>query len=141
MTLRFARRALSVGLFCLVAGSAAAPALAPQLAGLAPIEPGEWQLREAGALAGAAPRSLCVGDPAMLLQLGHPGEHCARLVIADAADGTTVHYTCPRSGHGHTVVSVENPRLIHVKTEGIARGAPFDYDYEGRRVGACAPPR
>jgi hypothetical protein len=115
--------------------AAAAPARAPQLAVLTRIEPGQWQLKEPGASTVA--RSLCVSDPAVLLQLGHSGAQCSRFVIADAPDGATVHYTCPGAGHGRTTIAIETPRLLRVQTQGIASGAPFDMDYEGRRIGDC----
>ena len=115
--------------------TAAAPAHAPQLAALTRIEAGQWQLKEPGATGTA--RSLCVTDPAVLLQLGHSGAQCSRFVIADRPDMATVHYTCPGAGHGRTTISLETPRLLHIETQGIAGGAPFDLDYEGRRVGTC----
>ena len=131
-----ARRALA-GLLLVVGLGTAAPARAPQLAVLTHIETGQWQLREAGSTAPA--RSLCVSDPAMLLQVGHVGVQCSRFVIADTPDSATVHYTCPGAGHGRTTLSVETPRLLHLQTQGIASGAPFDMDYEARRTGACVP--
>ncbi|MDQ2878001.1 MAG: hypothetical protein M3R41_02840, partial [Pseudomonadota bacterium] len=73
------------------------------------------------------------------LQLGHPGAACHHLVLADDPAAATVHYDCPGHGHGRTVLSVETPRLLRVQTQGIAGGAPFDLDYEGRRIGACSP--
>jgi hypothetical protein len=133
---RIARRALAGLLFAAGFGTAA-PARAPQLAVLTRIETGQWQLREAGSTAPA--RSLCVSDPAILLQVGHIGAQCSRFVIADAADSATVHYTCPGAGHGRTALTLETPRLLHLQTQGIAGGAPFDMDYEARRIGACAP--
>lgn len=114
----------------------AAPAGAPSLAALSQIELGQWQLKEVGIAATA--RSLCVSDPATLLQLGHPGVACARFVIADLPGVATVHYTCRGAGHGRTTLSVETPRLIHLQTQGIAYGAPFDFDYEARRIGGCS---
>ena len=123
------------GLVLVGAVAAAAPARAPQLAVLTRIEPGQWQLKEPGATSVA--RTLCVSDPAVLLQLGHGGAQCSRFVIADAPDSATVHYTCPGAGHGRTTIALETPRLLRVQTQGIASGAPFDMDYEGRRIGDC----
>ena len=130
-------RAALLALLLIGSLGAAAPAHAPQLAALMHIEVGQWQLKEGDATAAA--RSLCVTDPAVLLQLGHPGAQCSRFVIADAPDGATVHYTCPGAGHGRTTITLETPRLLHLQTQGIAGGGPFDMDYEARRVGACAP--
>lgn len=125
-------------LLVLIAGAglaAAAPARAPHLAVLSRIEPGQWQLKEPGAASVA--RSLCVADPAILLQLGHAGAQCTRLVIADAPDSLIVHYDCPGTGHGRTTIAVETPHLLHLQTQGIASGAPFDMNYELRRTGDC----
>ncbi|WEK01728.1 MAG: hypothetical protein P0Y59_08660 [Candidatus Sphingomonas phytovorans] len=133
---RIARRMVA-GLLLAAALGTAAPARAPQLAVLAHIETGQWQLREAGSTAPA--RSLCVSDPAVLLQVGHVGVQCSRFVIDDTPESATVHYTCPGSGHGRTTLSLETPRLLHLQTQGIAGGAPFDLDYEARRTGACTP--
>jgi hypothetical protein len=129
-------RAALFGLLLIGGLTAAAPARAPQLAVLTRIESGQWQLKEPGATAIA--RSLCITEPAVLLQLGHSGAQCSRFVIADTPDTATVHYTCPGAGHGRTTISMETPRLLRIQTQGIAGGAPFDLDYEGRRIGACA---
>jgi sarcosine oxidase gamma subunit len=131
---RTAHRVLA-GFLAAAGLGAAAPAVAPQLLALAKVEGGEWQLKAAGS---QTTRSLCVSDPGVLLQLGHAGAQCSRFVIADAPDAATVHYTCPGSGHGRTTIAIETPRLFRLQTQGIADGAPFDLDYEGRRVGACA---
>ena len=128
-------RAALFGLLLIGGLTAAAPARAPELAALTRIETGQWQLKEPGATGTA--RSLCIVDPAVLLQLGHGGAQCSRFVIADTPDTATVHYTCPGAGHGRTTISMETPRLLHIQTQGIAGGAPFDLDYEGRRIGAC----
>ena len=137
MKLRHMSRAALFGLALCIGLTAASPAVAPQLAVLAQVEPGQWQLRETGT--SAPPRAMCVADPAMLLQLGHPGASCSRFVIADTAGSATVHYTCPGAGHGRTTLSIETPRVLHVATQGIAGGLPFDHDFEARRLGACAP--
>ncbi|MEO9132797.1 MAG: hypothetical protein ABI240_16550 [Sphingomonas sp.] len=128
-------RAALFGLLLIGSLTAAAPARAPQLAVLTRIETGQWQLKEPGTAAVA--RSLCISEPAVLLQLGHSGAQCSRFVIADTPDAATVHYTCPGAGHGRTTIAMETPRLLRIQTQGIAGGAPFDLDYEGRRIGAC----
>jgi hypothetical protein len=107
------------------------------LAALTQIELGQWQFKERGSAPTA--QSLCVSDPTVLLQLGHRGAQCSRFVIADMPGVATVHYTCRGAGHGRTTVSVETPRLIHLQTQGIANGEPFDFDYEARRTGSCSP--
>ncbi|RDE05757.1 DUF3617 domain-containing protein [Sphingomonas aracearum] len=112
-------------------------AAAPRMAALAGIERGQWQLREAG----GAVQTVCVADPALLLQPAHRGAGCSRFVVEDAPASLVVHYTCPGAGHGRTELTVETSRLVHIQTSGIAAGQPFEFDYEARRTGTCAPPR
>lgn len=114
--------------------AAAAPAQGPSLAALNAIQPGRWQLRDVDS---GEKLSLCVPDPRALIQLRHPGAQCSRFVVEDLPHSVTVHYTCPSAGHGRTVISVESARLIELRTQGIADGAPFDVNYEGRRAGSC----
>jgi len=116
------------------AGGTIAPAQRPSLVSLSRIEPGEWQFREIG---GEAKTTVCVADPRMLIQLNHMRAQCSRFVVEDQPKSATVHYTCPGAGHGRTVISVESGHLIKLRTQGIADGAPFDTDYEGRRLGTC----
>lgn len=130
------RAALFAVVLCTSLTAASPAAAPPPLAILAQVEPGQWQLREVGTSNPA--RALCVADPAALLQLGHPGASCSRFVITDTPGSATVHYTCPGAGHGRTTLSIETPRLLHVATQGIAGGLPFDHDFEARRLGACA---
>jgi hypothetical protein len=99
------------------------------------VEPGEWQLRENGSA--SVVRTLCVADPAVLLQLVHAGPGCPRSVVAQTASSVTVRYTCAGTGYGQSRIAVETPRVLHIQTQGILGGAPFDYDYEARRVGNC----
>ena len=110
-------------------------AQAPGLAMLTQLERGQWQVRERDAA--AAPRSLCLGDARVLLQLRHPGAACSRFVVEDEADIVTVQYSCPGGGSGRTSIRRETNRLVQIDTQGIANGAPFAADYEARRVGAC----
>lgn len=114
----------------------AAPATAPLIA-LARIEPGLYQLKEVGS--SAPPKSLCISNAAVLIQLEHPEVNCSRFVIDDTPDSTTVHYTCPGNGHGRTVVKIATPRSFDLETQGIANRAPFDIDVQGRRLGDCDP--
>lgn len=128
-------RILISGLVSAIAACAvAAPAQAPSLVALNRIEPGQWALRELG---GTDKTLLCVADPRALIHLRHPGAQCSRFVVEDKPRSATVHYTCPGAGHGRTDVAVESPRLIRLRTQGIADGAPFDAEYEGRRIGTC----
>lgn len=125
-------RAIVIGLGFALA--VAAPAQGPSLVALNAIQPGQWQLRDVD---GGERTSVCVPDPRVLIQLRHPGAQCSRFVVEDLPKSVTVHYTCPGAGHGRTVISVESGHLIKLRTQGIADGAPFDVNYEGRRTGAC----
>lgn len=111
------------------------PGLVP--AALAGLEPGLWDLRSLDP--GEPSLRVCVRDPQSLLQLRHPGQACRRFVVDDSPDRTSVSYSCPGTGHGLTVVRVETPRLVQIDSQGVADGAPFALDLEGRRTGACAP--
>lgn len=105
------------------------------LAALAGLERGQWQLNASG---GGAPERLCLANPSALLQLRHRGVQCSQFVMENTPQRAMVRYTCPGRGHGRTIVTVETPRLVRVETQGLVDGAPFDEEYEGRRVGACS---
>lgn len=129
------RAALSLGaLLFLTAPASTQGAGKPTAIGR--LEPGLWQLRDLRNN-NAPVRSICVADPAMLMQIQHGDAPCSRLVIADDRTGTTVHYTCPAKGFGRTSVRVETPRLAKIDTQGIYDNAPFAYRLEARRVGSC----
>jgi hypothetical protein len=115
----------------LVAGSA--PGRTDGLTALARIERGEWSLRSPD----GSTRSMCVSDPQILLQLQHRGAACTRFVVEDGSLGGRVTYSCPGIGTGATRVVVETPRLIRIESQGIDRGLPFSFEYEGRRTGSC----
>jgi len=110
------------------------------LAALSRLQPGLWQIRELGNDR-ATPQSICIADPAMLLQVKHHKEPCSRLVIADQADQATVHYTCPANGFGRTWLRVETPRLAKIDTQGIVDNTPFAFRAEARLLGPCGPKR
>ena len=103
------------------------------LTALAGIERGEWTLRASD----GSTRSICITDPQVLLQLQHRGTACTRFVVEDGSLGGRITYSCPGIGNGATRVVVETPRLIRLESQGISRGLPFSFEYEGRRVGAC----
>lgn len=128
-------RLMGVGMVMAGGLTVAAPASAPTLAALTRIEPGQWQLKAAGS--SAAPNIQCIGDADMLIQFGHAGPQCQRFIIANEANLATVHYTCPGTGHGQTSVRVTTPRNFSLDTQGIINGAPFEEQYEARRIGAC----
>lgn len=123
------------------AGVIASGAMAAAVAGTAPsaalsrLETGRYALKVIGST--EAPRLVCLADAAMLVQLQHPGVACSRLVVADGPDSTTINYSCVGGGHGRTVITITTPRSFDLQTQGISGGAPFDLDYQGRRVGAC----
>lgn len=107
----------------------------PALAMLAKLERGEWavSMRDGG-----PSRSLCIGDPAKLLQLGHGGSsRCGRTVIEDTPRKVTVQHTCRGSGYGRTTIRRESDALVQIESQGVANGRPFDFGAEARRVGTC----
>jgi hypothetical protein len=126
---------VNVSLFAAMFVLLTAAADTPPLTALAQIEPGLWTLRSNAA--GVAPRTLCVTDPRVLLQLQHPGASCSRFVIANQPTIATVHYSCAGAGNGRTTVRVETPRLIHVESQGVAANALFNWSIEARKAGAC----
>lgn len=120
----------------MMAGAVTAAAPEPGAsAALSRIERGQYDITVVGSTAPA--RSVCIADASILLQMQHPGAACTRMVMTDTPDSTTVNYTCPSGGHGRTVVTITTPRSFDIDTQGIAGGAPFDMNYQGRRVGAC----
>lgn len=124
-------------------GAARPPAAAASpttAAALDAIEPGQWELREAGAVP-AAPRSVCVADPATLLQIEHGAVRCNRFVVADQPRAVTVSYTCPGAGSGRTTIKLVSGSDFQLDTQGINGGAPFDKNYRAHRTGACKATR
>ncbi|MBX3594099.1 hypothetical protein [Sphingomonas sp.] len=115
-----------------VAGLTAA-AQSGGLAALGRIERGEWQLRDRE----GGTRSICISDPQVMLQLEHRGVTCSRFVVENTPLGGRVTYSCPGIGNGDTRITVETPRLVRIETQGVSRGLPFTYEYEGRRTGPC----
>ena len=113
-----------------------APQIRKPLVSLARLEPGQWQIRELGS-EHAVPRSICLGDPELLVQLEHRQASCSRYVIANDLQGATVHYTCPANGYGRTAIRVETTRLAKIDTQGLVGNVPFAYRAEARRVGPC----
>lgn len=117
------------------ASLAATPAAKGLLHVVAAIEPGQWELREQGGT-GAA-RQLCVNDPDMFVQFQHGPMQCSRFVVDDQPMSATVTYDCQSNGRGRTTIRASTPRALYLETQGIARGAPFDMRFDGRRTGAC----
>lgn len=120
------------------AGAASVPVPAPPPAlpaALQGLETGEWELRERGD--GGEVRKLCVTDLRQLLQLRHGKGQCRSFVVSDAPHDMSVSYDCAAAGNGRTDLRVETSRLVQIRSQGIADGAPFAFAAEGRRVGAC----
>lgn len=97
------------------------------------LERGRWQLRNSA----GETRSMCLADPAALVQLEHEKVSCEHEIVASDKGGATVQYTCSGRGYGHTSIRVETPRLARVDTQGLVDGRPFSYRAEARKVGAC----
>lgn len=133
--MRLAKAVAIAGLWLCVTGVAPQGRGGGGLVAMDAIEPGEYALHESGV--GGLQRLICVGDGLQLLQLFHPGAQCTRFVIANERLSGTVAYSCPGTGHGQTTISVETPRLFHISTQGLVSGAPFQVDYEARRIGPC----
>lgn len=125
-------RSLAAGMVVLIA--AAAPGPSP----LAKVQPGQWLLKEVGTTSG---RSLCVADPAAVLQLGHGEARCTRTVIDSSATALTVRYSCAGAGQGRSTLTLRTPTAFRLQTQGLAGGAPFEFDYEAHRTGDCGAPR
>lgn len=118
----------------LIAATAMA-AGAAQIAALADVAPGEWQLKEIG---GTETKTVCLADPAQLLQIHHATASCTRTVLDSTAKAVTVQYSCAGSGSGRTTVTVRSAQSLKVETQGMAGGGPFAFDYDAKRVGDCA---
>jgi hypothetical protein len=102
---------------------------------LAKLEPGLWQVR---ALDGGTPtQSMCVADPAMLMQLQHGQAACSRRIVAADERGVTIHYTCPANGFGRTSLRLDTPRMAKIETQGIIGKIPFEQRVEIQRMGEC----
>ncbi|BAV64640.1 DUF3617 domain-containing protein [Sphingobium cloacae] len=133
---------VTMGLRVLAAGMALTMATGPLAAGpprlsaLDTVQPGEWELRSLDR-EDAGQRRMCVRDPRQLLQTEHPRSQCRLFVVKDEPTAASVTYDCAQAGGGRTDVRVETPRLVQVRSQGVANGAPFSRTLEARRVGAC----
>ena len=119
----------------LMAGGWAVAAVAPVPHALHGLETGEWELRERGE--GGRARRMCVTDLRQLLQVRHGHALCSSFIVSDAANAASVTYDCAAAGNGRTDLRVETSRLVQIRSQGIAGGAPFSFSLEGRRIGAC----
>lgn len=106
----------------------------PSLGMLDQLEPGRWELRLRDA---PGVERLCLRDGRRLIQLRHPQAQCERFVVNDDPNDVTVQYTCRGRGYGRTHLRRETARIVHIETQGIAEGLPFNFVAEARRVGEC----
>lgn len=113
--------------------NAAPPEQAGVLEASDAIAPGSWNV----SFDDGTSRRMCIEDLKPLLQLAHAGPACPKLVIEHKPDRATAHYTCSGSGWGRTSLLVETPRLVRISSQGIAGRAPFAFEAEARRLGAC----
>jgi hypothetical protein len=112
-------------------GSALSAPLPGPLKGL---EPGEWELRERG---GDEVHRLCLADLRQLIQIRHLRGNCKRLTVEEGVKHLSVSYDCAGAGGGRTDLRIETSRLIQLRSQGVANGAPFSSMLEGRRIGPC----
>jgi hypothetical protein len=128
------RHRLIAGAILLAAASvAAAQSSDVRIAVLSAVLPGQWELRAAG----EPVRSLCINEVNDLVQIEHQGPACSRFVIANEAKSATVSYSCKGGGSGQTMMRLTEYGSLQIRTQGIARNAPFDYSVEAKRVGSC----
>lgn len=126
----------ALGVSLTAMGSACAASAEPPLpTALATLQSGQWQLKSRD---GSAPnKTLCLGDPRVLFQIRHSGPSCNKYIISNDPSEAVVHYSCTGTGSGRTSIRVETPRVIQIESQGIEGKDPFDWSYEGRRVGEC----
>ncbi|MGC4252767.1 MAG: hypothetical protein QM605_15195 [Sphingobium sp.] len=133
---------VTMGLRVLAAGTALTMAAGPlaanpqRLAALGTVQPGEWELRSLDKEDGGK-RRMCVRDPDQLLQTEHARNQCRFFVVKDELAAASVTYDCAQAGGGRTDLRVETPRLMQIRSQGVANGAPFSRALEARRIGDC----
>lgn len=130
-----ARMRVFAGLSLAPVGLLAGAAAANSLPVLAKFQPGQWTIREIGSTTGG--RSVCIGDPAKILQIGHGDAVCTRSVIDSSPTKLTVQYSCPGKGQGQSILTFSTAGAFRLETQGLSGGAPFDFDYDVRRTGDC----
>lgn len=111
----------------LLAGLAAA---SPSV--LAGVNGGLWEVSGHG-----DPVRLCVADPLVLAAYEHRNASCSRKVIRSNGETAVVSYSCSGGGFGHSEISVLTPRSLHIDTQGISGGEPYQYPLDAHRVGDC----
>ncbi|WP_240782099.1 DUF3617 domain-containing protein [Qipengyuania sediminis] len=111
---------------------AGAVAAAPGL--LAGLERGQWRVTSRD---GGPVRTFCLGSATQLAQLAHQAPACSIAAVEEGSDRVAVQYICRGRGYGRTTIRRETPALVQIESQGVARGRPFQFTAEGRRVGAC----
>ena len=127
---------VSIAALALLAVAGPASSQQVRVSTLANIERGLWQLRDLETDK-VRPQTICLGNPRLILQTEHRGKPCSHLLVSQDERSATVHYTCPASGYGQTLLKLETPRLAQIHTQGIADGRPFSHRLQARRIGAC----
>ena len=98
------------------------------------INPGFWQLQE---IDGPGRHQVCATDPGRLLRLREPSASCPQYVLDSDRRSMTASYTCSGGSWGRSVLTVRSASSIKLETQGVADGAPFAVDYNGKLVGSC----
>lgn len=96
---------------------------------------GRWQITEAGSKTST---TQCIRDSHQFFQIMHPSLICSQRLLMHSGKRTSLRYDCPGEGWGHTVVTMESPKLVRISTQGISEGVPFDMKIEARYQDACA---
>jgi hypothetical protein len=108
-------------------------AAGPELAMLAGLTKGKWEVR----VRGEGVRNVCLRSGPEFIQIQHTEAGCSRFVVDDTATDVTVQYTCRGNGYGRTHVRKESAKLVQIDSTGIRGGMPFDITAEARHVGSC----
>ncbi|HEY9090498.1 hypothetical protein [Parasphingorhabdus sp.] len=111
-----------------------ATAQSPELELLNGLQKGEWTLKQRGS---EISKKICLGNPAILLQIQHSQSSCSRYVIQDTPKSVRVSYKCGPADHGVTTIKREASNLVQIQSQGIKGNAPFSLNFEGRRTAGC----
>jgi hypothetical protein len=126
------RRTASIGL----AGCALLlVAAAGQPRALEAAVPGVWEISGIPGLRADARR--CVQSAAALAVVEHRGQACASSLVSEQGTSAVIHYSCKGGGFGQSKLTLITPRSLRIETQGISRGAPFNYTVQARRSGNC----
>ncbi len=130
MTKFMRRSTIFAGLLAFPLVAAAAPLV------FADAKPGLWELSVAGSA--KPPIKVCVKNilEVAAVEHGAPGSCTYR----DLGGGNTtkrVNFTCSGGGFGQAVMTVITPRNLKVATQGLVDGAPYNENFQARRLGDC----